>query len=214
MFKGKLVFLSLVAVALLCWQFLPAGVDVATSGVVNPCSSSATGIGCCYLVCPQGDGTRFDDPAPGCNAIIGLTAREVAGIPIAGILAQDVWLVGCNDGVCLCGGSGSIDADSNTSAFVPGYTTISGDLQAGGCDTGFYVVIQGVIVGCPATCLTYRIMSPDINCDLIVDIIDLALFAPVYLKTQPYTTCMDYDCDNTIGLIDFAIFGIHYLHKC
>ena len=212
MFKGKLVFLSLIAAALLCWQIMPAGVDDATSGIVYSCSSSATGAGCCYLVCPQGDGTRFDDP--GCAAIIGLTARDITGTPIAGILAQDIWLVGCNDGICLCGGSGSINADSNTSAFVPGYTTISGDLAAGGCDTGLYVVIQGVIVGCPPTCLGYWVMSPDINCDLIVDLIDLALFAPVYLGTSPYDPCMDYDCDSAIGLIDFAIFGIHYLHRC
>ena len=75
------------------------------------------------------------------------------------------------------------------------------------------MIIQGVIVGCPAICLPYWVMSPDINCDLIVDIIDLALFAPVYLA-GPYTPCMDYDCDGVIGLIDFAIFGVHYLHRC
>ena len=206
MFKGKFVFLALIAVVLLSSQLQPAN-----SGVVNSCTSTAAGAGCCYLVCPQGDGTRFDDP--GCNAIISLTARDIGGIPIPGILAADIWLIGCNDGICLCGGSGSINADSNTSAFVPGFTTISGDLAAGGCDTGFYVVIQGVIVGCPATCLPYQIMSPDINCDLIVDLIDLAMFAPPY-QSGPYDICIDYDCNGYLDLIDFAIFGIHYLHAC
>lgn len=214
MFKGKLVFLSLIAAALLCWQFMPAGVDNANSGIIYSCSSTASGAGCCYLVCPQGDGTRFDDAS--CGAVISLTARDITGAPIPGIIANDIWVDGCTGGLCLCGGAGAITADSATSAFpaVAGSTTISGDLSAGGCDVGLNVIIQGVIVGCPAICLPYTVMSPDINCDLIVDIIDLALFAPVYLKSSPYTYCMDYDCDSTIGLIDFAIFGVHYLHRC
>jgi hypothetical protein len=216
MFKGKLVFLSLIAAALLCWQFMPAGVDNANSGIVYSCSSTAAGTGCCYLICPQGDGTRFDD-IPECGAIISVHAADLTGAPIAGIIGNDIWLVGCTGGICLCGGAGSINADSATSAFaaVAGNTTISGDLAAGGCDNGFNVVIQGVLVGCPTTCLPYDIKSPDINCDLIVDIIDLAQFATIY-TTQPggYTTCADFDCSGTIDIVDFAIFGIHYLHAC
>lgn len=215
MFKGKLVFLSLIAAALLCWQFMPAGVDNANSGIVYSCSSTAAGAGCCYLICPQGDGRRLDD-IPECAAIISLHAADITGAPIPGIIANDIWLVGCTGGLCLCGGSGSINADSATSAFagVAGNTTISGDLAAGGCDSGFNVVIQGVIVGCPPTCLPYTVISPDINCDLLVDIIDLAIFSPVYLGTSPYTYCMDFDCSGGIDIVDFAIFGVHYLHAC
>ena len=215
MFKGKLVFLSVIAAALLCWQFMPAGVNDANSGIVDPCNSTAAGAGCCYLICPQGDGTRFDD-IPECNAIISLTARDNTGAPIPGIIAADIWLDGCSGTLCLCGGSGSINADSATSAFpaVAGNTTISGDLAAGGCDLlGFVVVIQGVVVGCPPTCLPYTVVSPDMNCDLIIDIIDLAMFAAAY-PPNPYNACADFNCDGIIDIVDFAIFGVHYLHAC
>jgi hypothetical protein len=164
--------------------------------------------------CPQGDGTRFDDPVFG--GVVTLTARDIANIPIPGIIAADIWMVGCTDGISLCGGSGSINADSATSTFTPGYTTISGDLAAGGCDlTGLYVVIQGVIVGCPPTCLSYWVTSPDLNGDLQVSLIDFSPFEIAY-KAQPgaYDPCMDFNCDGFVTLPDFAIFGIHWLHAC
>lgn len=213
MFKGKFVFLSLFAAALLCWQVMPGNVDIAGSSIVHPCSSTASGAGCCYLVCPQGDGTRFDDP--GCSAIISLTARDQFGNPIAGILATDIWLDGCSD-LCLCGGSGNIDADSATSNNPAGYTTISGDMQAGGCDLiGLNVIIQGAVVCEGTNCLPYWVVSPDFNCDLTVDIVDLALFAAVYVN-QPggYDPCYDLNCDGVINIVDFAIFSVHYAHTC
>lgn len=114
----------------------------------------------------------------------------------------------------LCGGYKSIDADSATSAFAPvGFTTISGTLIASGCSAGLHIIAQGCILGCPAIVLPDDVKSPDINGDLFVDIIDLALIPPVYLGTQPYTPCVDYDCNGTIGLIDYAYFGVHYLHR-
>jgi hypothetical protein len=227
MFKGKFVFLSLFAAALLCWQVLPGNVDTVNSGIVHPCSSEASGAGCCYLVCPQGDGTRFED----CGAIIELVARDANGIGIAGILATDIWLDGCTD-LCLCGGSGNIDADSATTDETGpaptevGYTTISGDMQAGGCeypggfppdipDGGLFVIIQGVIVCDGTQCLDYWVVSPDLNCDLVVNIVDLSIFAAVYV-TQPggYDPCFDYNCDGIINIVDFAIFSVHYTHTC
>jgi hypothetical protein len=219
MFKGKFVFLSLFAAALLCWQVMPGTVNDAGSGIVHPCSSEASGAGCCYLVCPQGDGTRFDDPA--CNAIISLTARDQFGIPIAGILATDIWLDGCTD-LCLCGGSGNINADSATSAYVgeEGNTTISGDMQAGGCERpipgeGLFVIIQGAVVCEGTLCLPYWVVSPDLNCDLVVNLVDLSLFAAVYV-IQPggYDPCYDLNCDGVINIVDFAVFAVHYTHGC
>jgi hypothetical protein len=217
MFKGKLVFLSLIA-ALLCWQVMPASVDTANSGIVDPCSSTATGAGCCYLVCPQGDGTRFDDPVF-CGAIIHIRARDGVGLPIPGIPPQDIWLIGCNDQLCLCGGSGSINADSVTN--WDGRTTISGDMAAGGCDIdGLAVVVQSTVIDDPGTlcttilCLPYPTVSPDINCDLIVDIIDFSLFAAAYGPPPTYDECLDYNCDGFLDIVDFSLFAQHYLHAC
>ena len=215
MFKGKLVFLSLIT-ALLCWQVMPASVDTANGVMVDPCRSTAQGVGCCYLVCPQGDGTRFDDP--GCNAIITIVARDPGGAPISGIPPSDIWLIGCNGLLCLCGGSGAINADSATNS--NGETTISGEMAAGGCDfDGFAVVIQGWVLNDPAPpcvtrlCLPYIVVSPDLNCDLVVDIIDLASFAAKY-QVPACDPCIDYNYDGLCDLIDFSLFARHYLHIC
>ena len=119
MVKGKLVFLSIVvAVALLSWQIMPAGVNDATSGVVHGGNSTAAGAGGCYLVCPQGDGTRFDDMVP--PAIISVTLIDVSMVPVVGVIAADFWLIGAADNIALCGGSGSINADSASSASPAG----------------------------------------------------------------------------------------------
>jgi hypothetical protein len=77
-----------------------------------------------------------------------------------------------------------------------------------------YVLVWDTVLGCPPIVLPYSVKSPDINGDLMVDIVDLALFTPVYTGAQPYTHCMDYNCDGLINLIDMAYFGLHYLHRC
>jgi hypothetical protein len=210
MLKGRVVFLFLITAAVLCWQIIPGGVNSA-NGQVDGCTSEASGAGGCYLVCPAGGGTLFS----GIPAIIELTVRDQYGNGIPGVPASDIWLDGCSD-LCLCGGGGCIDADAGTSANPPGYTTISGSMKAGGCDPeGLIVVIQGVVVGCPATCLPYMVVSPDIDCDLAVNIVDLALFATVYLN-QPggYDVCYDFNCDGLVNIVDFSIFAFHYGCVC
>jgi hypothetical protein len=216
MFKGKFVVLSLIAAALLCWQILPTNVETVNSGIVEPCSSSATSAGGCYLVSPQGDGDRLDAS----GATISVVVRDNAGAPIPGIPAADFWLIGCNDpGLVLCGGSGAINADSATNAL--GQTTISGQLAAGGCDSvGVLVVVQGVIIedvldNCNPNCLPIIAVSPDINGDLVVDLVDLSEFAKSYTSPpKQYLFCKDYNCDGYIDLVDFSLFSQHYLDQC
>ena len=211
MVKGKFVLLSILAAALLCWQFLPMNTNTASSGIVDPCSSEtdfcAAGTRC-LLVCPQGDGSLLSD---GGNEIC-VTIRDNLGIPIEGILATDFWLIGCTN-LCLCGGSGSSNADAATDA--NGETQFSGGMAAGGCDTGLMVVCQGVIIGCPPTCLAIMVVSPDITCDLFVNLADFSLFAP-HFPSPPnsYEACMDFDCDGDIDLVDFSLFAQHWQHHC
>jgi hypothetical protein len=217
MSKGKFVALSLIAAALLSWQV--ASVDIATSGVVEPCSSSAVALPGCFVVCPQGDGTQL--------GVIGSTifiqAKDITGAPIAGIPAADFWLIGCNDQLVLCGGGGAINADSASNA--NGQTTISGDLAASGCDLGgVSVVIQGVVLleaNCSVPkCLSITSVSPDLTgnggvIDGAVDLIDLSVFAAGYTSPpKPYDACIDYNCDGVVDIIDFSIFAQHYLHVC
>jgi hypothetical protein len=200
MFKGKFVVLSLIAAALLCWQIMPADVN---SGVVYPDSCTSASAGGCLLVCPQGDGPTLGDA----GATISVTVRDNTGTPLVGILATDFWLEGCTGGNCLCGGSGCIDADAATDG--TGSTTISDAWAAGGYDTGVKVVCQGVLLN---QCLAVVAVSPDINCDLLVDVIDLSTFALTYgIGGNP---ACDYNCDGNQDIVDFSLFAQHYLHSC
>jgi hypothetical protein len=217
MFKGKFVVLSLIAVALLCWQILPTTVDTVNSGIVEPCSSSASSAGGCVLVCPQGDGDRLD----ALGATISVVVKDQAGAPIPGIPGADFWLMGCNDpGLVLCGGGGSINADAATD--INGETTIVNDFAAGGCDSvGVVVVVQGVVIedinnNCNPLCLPIVMVSPDIDASLLVDVVDLGLFSINYTAPVPkgYVACLDYNCDGAIDLVDFSLFSQHYLHLC
>jgi hypothetical protein len=214
MFKGKFVVLAVMAAALLSWQMMPAGVDSANSGIVDPCSSTAASAGGCWLICPQGDG----DALSTIGATISITVKDATGAAIAGIPASDFWVIGWNDNLALCGGSGSINADAASDA--NGDATISGSLAAGGCDTGVQVVVQGTVIADPADwanplCLSIVAVSPDYNKDLLVDIIDFSIFGPAFPSPpNAYDPCLDYDCNGIIDIIDFSIFGQHYLHSC
>jgi hypothetical protein len=199
---------------LFCWQFLPMNIAPASSGIVDPCSSSA--VFCqsgsrCWFTCPAGDGQTL---AAGNNEIC-VCIKDALGNPIPGVLATDFWVVGCTD-LCLCAGSGSIDADSATG--TAGCTTISGTLSSGGCElVGVQVVCQGVLIGCPPTCLSIVVPTPDLTCDGIVNLSDFSLFAQKYNKAigDPlYDPCADYNCDGQTNLSDFSIFAQHYNHQC
>jgi len=164
--------------------------------------------------CPQGDGEAFADV----GARITVVVKDLIGTPIPGIPAADFWVIGCSDALVLCGGSGAIDADSATNA--EGKTTISGDLAAGGCDTGVIVVVQGIVLRDPLdcmapACLPIRVVSVDYNSDLICDVIDFAIFGPAFRSPpEAYDACLDYNGDGVIDLIDFSVFGGHFLHQC
>jgi hypothetical protein len=214
MFRGKLLVLSFIAAAVLCWQFLPLATSTTSSGIPDPCSLLISFVepgSRCWFICPQGDGQTL---ASGNNRIR-IIAKDVIGQPIPGILASDFWLVGCEEQLCLCGGAGAIDADSATND--QGITTISGTMASGGCDLiGVFVVVQGIIAGCPP-CLSMTVVSPDLDCDEDVDLVDFALFAPTFNSTSPgppYDPCCDFDCDGDVDLVDFSQFAQHWQHTC
>jgi hypothetical protein len=219
MSKGKFVAFSLIAAALLSWQV--AGVNIATSGtsgVVDPCISSASSAGGCFFVCPLGDADRLDD----FGAVISIVAKDANGLPLGAIPASDFWALGCTDGIVLCGGGGGINADSASNA--NGETTMSGDMAGSGCDLdGMVVVIQGAIVqeapACDPLCLAFDVVSPDITgdggvIDGIVELADFSKFGIVYDKPLLYDACFDYNCDGFVELLDFSKFGLHWQHSC
>lgn len=219
MFKGKLVVLSLIAAALLSWQVMPASVEIANSGIVDPCSSYASesqGDGC-WLICPIGDGEVLNNlsPKPG-DATITVTVRDATGAPIPGIPAADFWLIGCNDNLALQVGGGSINATAATD--VNGQTTIVGTLIAGGCDPQVSVVVQGAVLLDPSDwstplCLDIYAKSPDGNGDGQVQNIDFTQFGNAYGPLGGvYDICMDFDCSGAVQNIDFTQYGNHNQH--
>jgi len=238
MLKGKYVLLSLAA-ALVCWQV--AGINNANSGIVDPCLSTVTAASGVVLVCPLGDGDLLTAPVGGGNSQITLTVKDNAGAAIPGIPATDMWLVGCNDGLLLCGGSQGSNADAVTNA--SGTTTFSNEPIAGGCDTGLYAVVQGVIIqnpgSCTPKCLGISARSPDyksagapgpapcagdLKCpDSKVTNADFSWFVTHYpTGANPgatYLVCADYAAPlgSPIGLADFSKFTVHFAgagHKC
>jgi hypothetical protein len=209
MLKGKYVLLSLAA-ALVCWQV--AGVDTVNSGIVDPCLSTVTtnaGNDGVVLVCPLGDGDPLNAAVPNdgiaygvntftpVNCQITLTVRDNANVAIPGIPAVDMWLVGCNDGLLLCGGSSGSNADNATSD-PAGTTTFTNEPIAGGCDTGLYVVVQGVVIenpgACTPKCLPIVARSPDYKS-----------------VTAPPGCTGDIACpDSRVTLADFSWWNTHF----
>jgi hypothetical protein len=238
MLKGKYVLLSLAA-ALVCWQ--AAGIGTANSGIVDACKSSVSATSGVVLVCPLGDGDQLTSAVGGVNCQVSLTVRDNANVGIAGIPATDMWLVGCNDGLLLCGGATGSNADLATNA--SGATTFSNEPIAGGCDTGLYAVVQGVIIQdsgtCQPKCLGIAARSPDyksagapgpapcggdLRCpDSKVTNADFSWFTTHYPTGAnpgaPYLACADYAAPlgAPIGLADFSKFTVHFAgagHKC
>jgi len=202
MSKRKFVVVTALAVAMVAWI---AGASNVNSGIVDPANSSASSGAGCLLVCPQGDGPTIAST----GATISVTVMDNTPAPIVGIPAADFWLIGCADALSLCGGSGSINADSTTNA--SGQTTINGVLAAGGCDTGVKVVVQGALIN---SCLPIATKSPDRNGDGQVQLIDFSLFKPAFGTNPASDTCFDFNCDGKIDLIDFAQFSAHWQHAC
>ena len=130
MFRGKAIILSFLAALLLCLQNVPLTIHAASTGIPEPCSLLVSFMepgSRCWFICPQGDAQTLASAGNRIQVIV----KNINGEPVSGVLASDIWLVGC-DNLFLCAGSGSIDADSATND--QGMTTISGAMAGGGCD--------------------------------------------------------------------------------
>jgi len=229
----------LFGVTLLC--SLAMGPKDANTDIVDVCNFTLTANAGVVLACPLGDGDPLTAPVGGGSCQITMIVRDVANAPIPGIPAVDMWLVGCNDGLLLCGGSSGSNPDHATDA--SGTTTFSNEPVSGGCDTGLYVVVQGVVVQDPGTCLPkcvpIEVRSPDYKSagapgpspcggDLLcpdsrITTADFGWFVTHYPTAAnpgaPYLACADYAAPlgAPIGLADFGKFVVHYAgagHKC
>ncbi|MFH1755890.1 MAG: hypothetical protein ABIA59_09325 [Candidatus Latescibacterota bacterium] len=168
--------------------------------------STVTTQGGLLLTCPAGDGPSLSD----IGGRISITVRSMCPewsepLPIPVIPATDIWL--WSEGVLLCGGSSSANADGPTDS--QGMTTISGPVASGGYAETVHVVVMGVLLG-EMTGLS--VVSPDIDRDLLVNLGDLAEFASAFFGL--YDPRADMDGNGLINLTDFVLFAGHWQHAC
>jgi len=183
------------------------------SGLLDGCWSTVTPVGfpAAIAVCPAGDGQTLADV----GARIDVVTRDPQGNTVGDIPALDIWILGCGERD-LCWAARASNADAPTNA--QGETTISGSIAAGGMHAGVSVYLQAIVVlaqpGCTEPeCLALELRSPDIDGDLIVDLVDLSRFAMSW-PPHAYSAQADFDFDGEVGLLDFAFFAAHFGHAC
>lgn len=211
MLKGKLAVLALVAV---CCIVMFNG--TANAGIIDPCVSywelHASVTPCPLFVCPQGDTDSFLDQ----GWWIWICVLDINAVPVPNVPASDFWLIDCDPlkDAALCGGSASSGADSNSNS--AGMTTMSqGGLTGGGCADGMALVIQGFVVKDSLTncstdeCGAIALRSPDINGDLVINLVDLSNFSAGF-PPNPYAPCADMNADGSVGLQDLSRFAFHF----
>jgi len=161
------------------------------------------------MICPACDGYPFSQAmvydGDFMDATIEVYLRNSAGQPIANFPNDDIYLMDPN----LCFFPGGNVADSDTDA--NGYTQFAFPPCGGGCSENFE--LGGYVAGNPfiQNPLPHiKVNSPDLNCDLVVNLSDLAIFAQVYFGTVTY--CVDYYWDGVMDLRDLALFAQHYGH--
>lgn len=224
MLKGKLAVLCLVAISLLVVN------GTASAGIIDPCVSywqlhlsaplPASGY-CPLFACPQGDTDSFIDQ----GWWIWICVLDINSNPIPNVPPTDVWLIDCDpvNDAFLCGGSASSGADSLTNA--AGMTTMTnGSISSSGCAYGMALVIQGFTVldsvgGCLTEfCCPIALVSPDLNGDGTVDVVDLSIFAFSFPPNVPtFPNCADFNQSNTVDIVDLSLFAFHFGppgHQC
>lgn len=161
---------------------------------------------------PDGTGSPFTEArileGP-VDATIWLTVRDGLGVGIANYPAEDIWLE--VPGMLSPCTEGTIP-DFNTDVY--GSTQWENPLQAGGWTEGqTFVLINGNALepGFQNESIL-RHNSPDINGDLQVNLVDLAIFSIDY--TGDYSFRSDFHFDGIIGLQDLAKFSIAYNASC
>lgn len=212
----KIAFVAVAAIAAALLA-VHAGLNPARACTVPlNCESSAETAGGVLLVCPAGDGPTLES----IGATIHITLLYcLPPMPLVWMPPQDIWIqtpvYPWDDRFCVGNGSAAVNADAPSDA--NGQTTISGAIAACGYfDDPLYVFAGGVLLESDATCdnpLPLILVSPDINADHVVDIVDFSLFGGVFSAggTDPH---MDFNGDGLVDLIDVSLFGQHFTHTC
>jgi hypothetical protein len=186
----------------------------AWAGIPDPNESYATtvaGVQVSILNSPGGTGSPINScygfgVGPTVDATIEVWVRDAFGDPIYLYPFSDIWLETASKAMVLCPG-GSV-ADQSTD--INGYTTFSGAMFAGCCGSGMIVMINGTALAQPA--LNMLVNSPDMNCDLTVNLTDVVLFAGAYYGAYDY--CADFYWDGILNLSDIVVLAQNVGQAC
>jgi hypothetical protein len=187
------------------------------STLADSAAADTTGIPCEYFSCwtegtptvvlasPAGSAPTVAEQ----GLVIHLEILDCTLTPIANFPFQDIWLGDTGTGeLSYCPG-GTI-ADANTDA--EGRTTITGHLSAGGhTETGTCVWVAGILA-LEMGPLALDVVSPDLDGDLDVDIVDFSLFGQDFGGGSAPRS--DLVPDGILNLADFAAFGRHFGEHC
>jgi hypothetical protein len=190
------------------------------NGDLVECNVTAVAASGVLFACPQGDGDRLDQT----GLTVTVTLYDPTHLPAPDVSTDYIWLETCNGLLVACGDGGKIHASAPTDA--NGQTTITGRFAVGGCDNGGVRVSVNIPTGgpipgavyCQTACLAISVRTPDVNGDLVVNLIDFAVFGGPNgypSPPKPYNPCIDFTAPfGTVTLGDFAKFGTHIGHTC
>lgn len=164
------------------------------------------------MVTPDGGGRTFDEAflpwGDTEDATITLELKNANWDPVANFPREDMWLEAQNGGLIPCVG-GTI-ADANTDAF--GITWWQNPVLGGGSSEPLAIILVNGSHIELSSGVNLRFNSPDINGDLVVNLIDVAMFSNDFFGAYDFRA--DFYRDGVINLQDLATFAQAYGGVC
>lgn len=163
------------------------------------------------MTCPGCDGYSLNQAqvfgGEFMDATIEVQLLDNTMMPVVNFPFEDIWLEG--EGLCFCPGGNTADQNTDPN----GYTEFTHSLCGGGSSEDY--ALEGYLWGVafPQGPIPYiKTNSPDVNCDLEVNLSDLATFAQGFFGTYSYS--LDFYWDGVMNLHDLAFFAQHFGHAC
>ncbi len=197
------VFCSIPFSAFAQWYLNPSHAEIAYEGTetlslhTNP---DGSGISFTHAYLPDGQTA---------DATITLFVFDDSGNRIADFPSEDIWLQANDGGMTQCTGGGT-SPDEDTGA--DGTTHWTTPLSAGGYSEGLLqVYINGDALTSSAG-LNIRTNSSDINGDLVVNLVDVGIFATDFFGVYNYRS--DFVCNGNLDLADVGKMAVGVGASC
>jgi hypothetical protein len=164
------------------------------------------------LVVPDGSGKPFtearDEDGVMVDATVTLHLRDAQGVPFILFPHEDMWLATLEDGLVSCSWGMLADQDTDHN----GMTHWANPALAGGYSQG---PIRVFVIGSPLTSnngLPLWFNSPDMNGDLVVNLLDVVILSGDYLNGYHFRS--DLNGDGALNLLDVYEFAQHIGAQC